>query len=54
MPNIAGEVMASEAIYIYIYARFLDQWSIFLVSSNIYTRVYFVELIHARDRTASA
>lgn len=37
-------------IYIYIYARFLDQWSIFLVSSNIYTRIYFVELIHETEQ----
>jgi hypothetical protein len=56
MPNIAGEVMASEAIYIYIYIYIYMH--VFLISgasfwsllTYILARIYFIELIHETEQ----
>jgi hypothetical protein len=52
MPNIAGEVMASEAIDIYIYMHvfLISGASFWSLLTYILTRIYFIELIHETEQ----
>jgi len=52
MPNIAGEIMASEAIYIYIYVHvfLISGASFWSLLTYILTRIYFIELIHETEQ----
>jgi hypothetical protein len=54
MPNIAGEVMASEAIdiyiYIYMHVFLISGASFWSLLTYILTRIYFIELIHETEQ----